>query len=251
MTEPIKGKELVERFSQFVERGKGRARDIKEFQKRLDNIANSEEYKENQRKRTDPAEQKSPQFSSKARGARRHQPPQISKLGEEAPKKASPISNKPKKITLRQAERISKLAPLIENAARKHNVPVELICGVILQESGGKTRAVSHCGARGLMQLMPATARRFGVRNSFDPAQNINAGTKYLRWLMDRFDGNVELALAGYNAGEGNVEKYGNKIPPFKETRAYVPSVLSYTQSMIDIFSTQIAQILPGYARRV
>ena len=101
------------------------------------------------------------------------------------------------------------------------------------------------------MQLMPATARRFGVRNSFNPAQNINAGTKYLRWLMDRFDGNVELALAGYNAGEGNVEKYGNKIPPFKETQAYVPSVLSYTQSMIDIFSTQIAQLLPGYARRV
>jgi soluble lytic murein transglycosylase-like protein len=100
------------------------------------------------------------------------------------------------------------------------------------------------------MQLMPATARRFGVKNSYDPAQNIDGGVKYLRWLLDRFDGDIELALAGYNAGEGNVEKYGNKIPPFRETQAYVPAVLSFTQSIVEIFSVKLAANLPTYARK-
>lgn len=137
-----------------------------------------------------------------------------------------------KHITQLQAQRLAKYAPIIQQAAQKYNVPVELVCGVILQESGGNYRAVSHCGARGLMQLMPATARRLGVTNSFDPVQNIMGGTKYLRMLLDRFDGNLALAVAGYNAGEGNVEKYGRKIPPFKETRAYVPNVLKYADTL-------------------
>lgn len=143
-----------------------------------------------------------------------------------------------KHITKVQAQRLANYATVIQEASRKFNVPIELICGVILQESGGNARAVSHCGARGLMQLMPGTARRMGVANSFNPVQNVMGGTKYLRFLLDRFDGNVALALAGYNAGEGNVEKYGRKIPPFKETRAYVPNVLKYADTLWNILRT-------------
>lgn len=140
-----------------------------------------------------------------------------------------------KTITAPQAQRLARYAPLIKNAAARHQVPVELICGVILQESNANPRAVSPAGARGLMQLMPQTARRFGLTNSLNPAQNIEGGTKYLRWLLDRYDGNVELALAGYNAGEQNVEKFGNRIPPFRETQNYVPTVLGYARAMIEM----------------
>jgi hypothetical protein len=157
-------------------------------------------------------------------------------------------------ISLKHAKRLAKYAPLIQSAAKRHNVPIELICGVILQESGGNARARSHCGAKGLMQLMPATARRFGVKNSYDPAQNIEGGVKYLRYLIDRFDGDLELVCAGYNAGEGNVSKYGNKIPPFRETRNYVPAVLGYTRAMTAILEATRPAVasasLPDYARR-
>lgn len=154
---------------------------------------------------------------------------------------------RPKEINPTQAKRLAQYAPLIKNAAIQNNVPIELICGVILQESGGNPRARSHAGAKGLMQLMPGTARRFGVRNAYDPAQNIEGGTKYLRWLLDQFNGSVELALAGYNAGEGNVVKHGMRIPPFRETQEYVPNVLGYCVSMIDVLrqvtpSTMVAQ---------
>jgi soluble lytic murein transglycosylase-like protein len=97
-----------------------------------------------------------------------------------------------------------------------------LLYSVMHQESSFKSRAVSPKGARGLMQLMPGTAMRFGVTNIFDPRQNIEGGARYLRFLLDRFDGNVNLALAGYNAGEGAVEKYGWRIPPYAETQEYV-----------------------------
>lgn len=144
-----------------------------------------------------------------------------------------------KTISTDQAEKLAKYSPLIKNAAIKHNVPIELICGVILKESGGNPKAVSPAGAKGLMQLMPQTAQRFGVHNSFDPAQNIDGGTKYLRWLLDRFNGDVELTLAGYNAGEQNVAKYGNRIPPFAETQNYVPDVLGYAQAMIEMLASR------------
>ena len=97
-----------------------------------------------------------------------------------------------------------------------------LLYSVMHQESSFKSRAISPKGARGLMQLMPGTAVRFGVNNIFDPRQNIEGGARYFRFLLDRFDGDVNLALAGYNAGEGAVEKYGWRIPPYAETQEYV-----------------------------
>jgi len=97
-----------------------------------------------------------------------------------------------------------------------------LLYSVMHQESSFKQRAISPKGARGLMQLMPGTAARMGVTNIFDPKQNIEGGARYLRFLLDRFDGDVRLALAGYNAGEGAVDKYGWRIPPYAETQEYV-----------------------------
>lgn len=111
---------------------------------------------------------------------------------------------------------------LIRANASRFGVDPYLVFCVIEHESHFHTRAVSPKGAQGLMQLMPGTAARFGVRNSFDPAQNINGGTQYLKELLKMFGGRVDLALASYNAGEGAVLKYGGKIPPYRETREYV-----------------------------
>jgi hypothetical protein len=115
---------------------------------------------------------------------------------------------------------------IIRQAAQTHGISEGLIKAVMHTESGFNVNARSPVGAQGLMQLMPATARRFNVSNAYDPQQNINAGAKYLAWLMKRFNGNTSLALAGYNAGEGNVQKYGG-IPPFRETQDYVRRVSS------------------------
>lgn len=104
-----------------------------------------------------------------------------------------------------------------------------LALAVIAVESAGRPRAVSHAGAQGLMQLIPATAERFGVRDAFDPAQNIRGGVAYLDWLLGEFEGDAVLALAGYNAGEGAVRR-NNGVPPFAETRDYVPRVLAAWQ---------------------
>ena len=120
---------------------------------------------------------------------------------------------------------------IIHQAAQTYGVSAGLIKAVMHTESGFDVNARSRVGAQGLMQLMPATAERFNVSNAYDPQQNIMAGAKYLAWLLKRFKGNTSLALAGYNAGEGNVKKYGG-IPPFRETQDYVRRVHSRYQNL-------------------
>lgn len=114
---------------------------------------------------------------------------------------------------------------LIKESAARNGIDPNLIVAVMRQESGYNSRARSYKGAMGLMQLMPATARRFGVTNFYDPAQNIEGGARYLRFLVDTFNGDIKLVLAGYNAGEHAVFNYGNTIPPYRETRNYVRAI--------------------------
>jgi hypothetical protein len=118
------------------------------------------------------------------------------------------------------------LTETIREAAQRHGVPEELVSAVIRVESGFNVRAVSRKGARGLMQLMPGTAAILGVRDSFDPAENIDGGVRHLRGLLDRYDNNLPFALAAYNAGEGAVNTHGG-IPPYAETQAYVARILA------------------------
>jgi soluble lytic murein transglycosylase-like protein len=117
------------------------------------------------------------------------------------------------------------IASLASEAARRHSLDPELVRAVIAVESGFRPDAVSPKGAQGLMQLMPATARSLGVKDSLDPADNIDGGTRHLRALIERYDGDVKRALAAYNAGEGAVARHGG-VPPYPETVAYVRKVL-------------------------
>jgi len=114
---------------------------------------------------------------------------------------------------------------LIRHHGERYGVDPYLIYCVMNQESSFRPTAVSGKGAQGLMQLMPGTATRYGVTNPYDPSQNIMAGTRYLKDLLDRFDGKIDLVLAAYNAGEGAVMKYGNRVPPYQETKYYVRSI--------------------------
>lgn len=129
----------------------------------------------------------------------------------------------------------------IVDSSRRYSIDPLLIYSQMHQESAFKRRARSHKGASGLMQLMPATARRFGVTNIYDPKQNIDAGVKYMRWLLDKFNGDVVLALAGYNAGEGAVMKYGWQVPPYRETRDYVAKITRKYNAISD----------PSYVRNI
>lgn len=122
--------------------------------------------------------------------------------------------------------RASQYDYIIEQAASRAAVEANLLRAVIVVESGFNARAVSRRGAVGLMQVMPATGSRFGVSNLYDPVENVRAGASYLRFLMDKFGRNTQLALAAYNAGEEAVMRNGGRIPPFAETMAYVPKVL-------------------------
>ena len=122
------------------------------------------------------------------------------------------------------------LHALADRHAETHAINPALVRAVIQAESAWNTRAISPKGALGLMQLMPETATELGVVDPFDPAQNIKAGVRYLKRLLDRYDGNAELALAAYNAGPGAVDRYGRTIPPYRETRAYVRKIVSVTE---------------------
>jgi len=164
-----------------------------------------------------------------ARGAARPAEAAAKASAAEAPVSLSPAAPRRAPFEMAAGESLAgfstgdpRIDALIVGAGRRHGVDPVLLYAVMHRESSFKRMAVSHKGASGLMQLMPATARRFGVRNIFDPAENIEAGTRYLRWLLNTFNGDVRLALAGYNAGEGAVMKYGWRVPPYRETQEYV-----------------------------
>jgi Transglycosylase SLT domain len=153
---------------------------------------------------------------------------------------------------------------IVESGVRNGVDPI-LLYAQMHQESSFKRGAISPKGARGLMQLMPGTAARFGVTNIFDPQQNIEGGARYMRFLLDHFDGDVALALAGYNAGEGAVRKYGRRIPPYRETQDYVRRISQRYSRMRDgemartarplthaqVATLQVEQPAPTYEREV
>lgn len=122
------------------------------------------------------------------------------------------------------------LETIFEKAAKTYNVDVELLKAMAKAESDFDPNATSKSGAMGIMQLMPATAKGLGVKDAYDPEQNIMGGAKYIASLLEKYEGNLSYALAAYNAGSGNVEKYGG-IPPFEETQNYVTKILGYLQA--------------------
>jgi len=150
-------------------------------------------------------------------------------LKTEAPPRIRRIRERPALPTA-LAERRQRYAALIDGEARRQGLDPALVHAVIRAESSYRPRARSPAGACGLMQLMPATAARFGVTDLWEPAENIRGGVTYLRFLMDRFDGDLRLVLAAYNAGEGAVAKYADQIPPYRETQQYVHRVLGYLE---------------------
>jgi hypothetical protein len=161
------------------------------------------------------------------------------------PESYSPPSTSPQKIMLDgYTTGDSNIDQFINESGDRHGVDPRLIYAIMHQESSFKRRAMSYKGARGLMQLMPATASRFGVRNIFDPKENIEGGTRYMRFLLNMFEGDVELALAGYNAGEGAVLKYGRRVPPYRETKDYVRRITHRYSVMTDPDLAKKAQII-------
>ena len=134
----------------------------------------------------------------------------------------------------------------IVESGKRNSVDPLLLYSIMHQESSFKPRAMSNKGARGLMQLIPATASRFGVTNIWDPKQNIEGGARYMRFLLNLFNGDVRLALAGYNAGEGAVMKYGYQIPPYSETREYVRRIGNRYNMIRDPQAVAKASVLPA-----
>ena len=142
-------------------------------------------------------------------------------------------SQKAKSDNCQTAEKLKEndFSQLFTQYAEKYDLDPDLVKAVAKAESGFDAKAVSLAGAKGIMQLMPATAKELGVRNILDPAENIAGGTKYLKRMLEHYNGDVKLALAAYNAGIGNVDKFGG-IPPFAETKSYVNKVQKYYQQI-------------------
>ncbi|HSA07096.1 MAG TPA: lytic transglycosylase domain-containing protein [Candidatus Gastranaerophilales bacterium] len=158
---------------------------------------------------------------------------QLESLKTQAPSKFAEILNQPPTVPLKyklaDPQKVSRaeLQNIVNKVAEKYQVNEKLVTAIIRQESGFNPNAVSKAGAMGLMQLMPGTAKKLGVLNPFSPVQNVEGGVRYIKQMLDKYQGNVILALAAYNAGPGNVDKYGG-VPPFKETQNYVKSILSH-----------------------
>lgn len=146
--------------------------------------------------------------------------------GSKGNKLTRPSGNKWTRAVLKK--RRDKLEPVISRVARENSIKPDLLHAVIRVESAYNVKALSPKGAQGLMQLMPQTAKSYGASDPFDARQNISAGARYLRYLLKRYNQNLELALAAYNAGETAVDKYGKKIPPYPETRNYVKKVMMF-----------------------
>ena len=138
------------------------------------------------------------------------------------------VGGAPGRVFMPSQEDMQRYAHIIQTASKAYGVDASLVHAVISAESAYNPNAVSRTGAMGLMQLMPDTARRYGVQNMMDPTENIHGGVRYLRDLLDMFKGRLDLAIAAYNAGENAVIRSGLKIPPYAETRHYVPKVLGF-----------------------
>lgn len=146
---------------------------------------------------------------------------------------AAPVANQGEDFSS-YLQTTASLEAIFEEASKKYNVPKDLIKAIAKAESDFRPDATSKAGAQGIMQLMPATARELGVTDSYDPYQNIMGGTKYISQMLAKYNGDISLALAAYNAGSNNVAKYGG-IPPFKETQNYVAKVTGYMNNGVEV----------------
>lgn len=142
-------------------------------------------------------------------------------------------------LSAREVSKTTSLDAIFNKAAKTYGVDVNLLKAIARQESGFRTDVVSKAGAQGVMQLMPATAKAMGVKDAMDPEQNIMGGAKLISQLLKKYDGDVKLALAGYNAGIGNVAKY-HGVPPFEETKNYIKKVMNYYQNGVNAPNTKV-----------